>query len=64
MPITIDTPATKRWLQICTDPAFADRPERSLPEVSALAVSEAEQFFAEEAALWGKVIHDANISIE
>ena len=28
MPITIDTPATKRWLQICTDPAFADRPER------------------------------------
>lgn len=23
-----DTPATKRWLQICSDPAFADRPER------------------------------------
>ena len=22
------TPATKRWLEICSDPAFADRPER------------------------------------
>jgi Uma2 family endonuclease len=28
VPIAIDTPATKRWLQICNDPAFADRPER------------------------------------
>jgi Uma2 family endonuclease len=25
---SVVTPATKRWLQICTDPAFADRPER------------------------------------
>jgi Uma2 family endonuclease len=23
-----DTPATKRWQEICSDPAFADRPER------------------------------------
>ena len=28
VPFAIDTPATKRWLQICTDPAFANRPER------------------------------------
>jgi Uma2 family endonuclease len=28
VPSMIDTPATKRWLQICTDPAFANRPER------------------------------------
>jgi Uma2 family endonuclease len=28
VPITIETPATKRWLQICSDPTFADRPER------------------------------------
>src|SRR5205823_7184070 len=28
-PVTsLDTPATSRSLQICTDPAFADRPER------------------------------------
>jgi Uma2 family endonuclease len=24
----IDNPATRRWLEICSDPAFADRPER------------------------------------
>jgi hypothetical protein len=23
-----ETPAAKRWLEICRDPAFADRPER------------------------------------
>ncbi|HJX95676.1 MAG TPA: hypothetical protein VJ324_08675, partial [Candidatus Acidoferrum sp.] len=28
MAITIETPASKRFLQICSDPGFADRPER------------------------------------
>ena len=28
VPIMTDSPATRRWFQICSDPAFADRPER------------------------------------